>query len=336
MKQILITQYESGQRFDKYLKKYLNLASASFIYKMLRKKNITLNDKKAEGNEMLSLNDSVKIFFTNETLCKFSEYEANKQTDQADVLRERCEYTNKKYQIDLPIIFENEHVLMINKPEGMLTQKAKHDDISLNEYMIAYLLRTKAVTLESLLLFKPSVCNRLDRNTTGLVVCGKTLLGTQVMSAMLKERSMHKYYRCIVKGKMKEEKELIGFLLKDRKTNRVRISKEETPESSQIITFYRPIAYNQIERCTCLEVKLVTGKTHQIRAHLASIGHPIIGDYKYGDKKVNDKWKETYGVKAQLLHAYRLDFPKMQEGFEDLSEKTLIADLPKIYEKMIN
>ena len=175
MKETIIKENESGQRLDKYLKKYLPQAPGSFIYKMLRKKNITLNGKKAAGQEKLNTGDSIKFFLAEETIDKFTGNAAASES-----------YPVKK---DLEIIYEDDNILLINKPAGMLSQKAKKEDVSLVEYVIGYLLSNGSVTKEELLTFHPGICNRLDRNTSGMVVAGKSLAGLQIMGEAFKERT---------------------------------------------------------------------------------------------------------------------------------------------------
>lgn len=327
MQEFIIEQNQAGQRLDKFLHKYLPLAGTSFLYKMLRKKNITLNGKRAEGKEILQLQDKVQCFFSEETFAKFSGTITDNMKEGNSPKQDVSEYKKayKSLKIDPShILYEDAHVLILNKPAGILTQKAKDSDISLNEWMIGYLLDKGHLTAEELKLFKPSVCNRLDRNTSGLVLCGISLAGSQELSKLIRERSVRKFYRTICSGVLTQKAVLKGALTKDASTNTVKIS----IEGSEIETAYEPLLTLK-RNMTYLEVELITGKTHQIRAHLASTGHPLIGDGKYGNAKVNQKVLELYQLKNQLLHAYRMEFPVLEGTLEGLSGKVIQAPLPK-------
>lgn len=177
----------------------------------------------------------------------------------------------------------------------------------MNEKILNYLIKKQAVTEESFALFHPSVANRLDRNTTGLILAGKTLSGQQYLSKILKDRSLWKEYHCIVAGELYRPQKLRGYLWKDEAKNRVQLLTTIRPGAKYIETEYRPLAHG--EGCTLLGVHLITGRSHQIRAHLAGIGHPVIGDYKYGDFTLNRKYDKLFHVKYQLLHAYRMILP---------------------------
>ena len=309
MKLITVHKQEEGQRLVKLLGAYLKEAPNSFFYKMLRKKNITLNGKKADGTEKLKCGDEIRLFLSDETYEKF-----------AGKVQPKEKFPTAK----LNIVYEDSNVIFINKPAGMLSQKSVPSDVSLNEYLLGYLEKSGQWKQEESKAFRPSVCNRLDRNTSGLVICGKSMAGLQQMAALLKDRSLHKYYLCLVKGVMTESQHLEGYLLKDENSNQVKIFQKETEGAAHIITEYEPL-YTEGET-TLLKVTLVTGKSHQIRAHLSSIGHPIIGDPKYGDRKVNAFFRETHGIKNQMLHAWKLTFPELAEPLDNLSEKSFEAE----------
>lgn len=317
MKEFQIRDNEAGQRFDKYLSKLLRNAPKSFFYKMLRKKNITLNGKKATGNEKLEAGDQVKLFLSDETFDKFS------QQDKA-----------ARAVTTLDVLYEDADVLLINKPAGMLSQPDDTKEPSMVEYVIGYLLEKGELTEEDLWTFRPSVCNRLDKNTSGIIAAGKSLAGLQKLSELFHDRTVHKEYLCIVKGVLHEKKHIKGYLYKDTKQNKVTIYKQKQKEAQPIETVYEPLDDNG--EVTLLKVGLITGRTHQIRAHLASEGHPLAGDTKYGQDAFNRRYREKYQLKHQLLHAFRLSFPDGMEGrLSDLSGKCFRAPLPAQFERII-
>ncbi len=313
MKEIIVSSNDSGQRLDKLIARYLNKAPKSFIYKMLRKKNIKLNKGKASGNEMLQEGDIINIFLADDTIDSFREVAKN------EIIK--SDYT-------LNIIYEDKNALIINKPVGMLSQKAEITDISINEHIVAYYQSNDySYKVNNSIEFKPSVCNRLDRNTSGIILAGMSLKGSQILSELLRDRTLNKYYLTIVKGHVKKKAVINGYLSKDNNLNKVEYSSSAKDGFQPIKTEYEPIKYNG--QYTYLKVKLITGKPHQIRAHLSSIGHPIIGDSKYGDIKTNKMFREGYKLKYQLLHAYLVEFPTLDNELRNLSNKSFEADLPK-------
>ena len=305
MKEFKITDAETGQTLLKYLSKILPLASISLLHKSLRKKNITINHKKCSGKEILGDSDIVQIWFSDETFSLFS-----KRTKKYSLKKRNFNFA--KY-----IIYEDEHIIIVNKPAGILTQGDESGEFTLNDALLKY------CNFENDSTAKPSVCNRLDRNTGGLVLCGKTISGLQTLNQIIKNRSLLKKYRCIVFGKTKKEETLKSFLTKSNESNKVTISNNKTNNSLPIETKYKRISV--IEKngllCSLLEVQLVTGRSHQIRAHLSFIGHPILGDKKYGTKEsiaLSNQLKMDY----QLLQAFSLTFPVLQGKLSYLSKKT--------------
>lgn len=209
----------------------------------------------------------------------------------------------------------------------MLSQKAARSDESLVEHLISYLILSHALTEEDLRTFRPSICNRLDRNTSGIVAAGKSMAGLQSLSQMFHDRTIGKYYLCLTAGIIEKPSRVEGWLFKDERTNKVEILFQERPGSARIITEYRPIKSH--DGVTLLEVHLITGKTHQIRAHLASVGHPLIGDRKYGASQINREYEQKYHLQSQLLHAARLQFPLCTQTLYSVSKKEFTAPLPK-------
>lgn len=325
MQQIKIGDNEVGQRIDKFLHKYMPMAPSSFFYKMLRKKNITLNGKKAQGKEMLAAGDVLSFYLADETIRGFQE-------DRVDISAYKEAYQQLK---GIHVVYEDPHILLMNKPAGILSQKARPEDLSLNEWMIGYLLDKGSLNAGQLATYKPSICNRLDRNTQGLVIGAKSLAGSQKMNHLISSRKIRKFYRMLVKGQVEGEAVLEGCLVKDEKSNRVHLVSSACGEGEAFIkTRYYPL--RQFSDQTLVEAELITGKPHQIRVHMASIGHPILGDYKYGDRKWNDQYKKRYHINSQLLYACRLEFPEMEEPFKRLHKKQFEVPYPKEFQDLIS
>ena len=294
---------------------------------MLRKKNITLNDKKASGNEILKKNDSIKIYFSDETLSKFHT-EDKKNTFDTGMTN------NKKYPLD--ILYEDDDILVVNKPAGILSQKASKEDYSVNDAVLDYCFSNYPEMKKNG--FKPAVCNRLDRNTSGIILAGKSIKGLQHLSTGLKDRSFKKYYYTIVSGDFKS--------FQDKNNDKgyfcAYISKDDTNNKSYIISSedYNRLGqsaglkYKKIEnefeiinsnaRCSLIKVKLITGKSHQIRAHLAYLGFSVIGDFKYGNPKDNAYFKQVYQLKEHLLHAALVSFTDLSDNMHEIE-----AEMPE-------
>ncbi len=308
MQEIHIDKTTEGGRLDRLLIKYFDRAGQGFVYKMLRKKNITLNDKKSMGADILKDGDVIKLYLADDTICKFSSAAG----------RKACKAAKHDVSERPEIIYEDENIIAINKPQGMLSQKVKNSDYSINDFL------KEAVAGSDF--FKPGISNRLDRNTSGIILAGKNPASSRELNRAIKDRSISKKYLCAVSGIIEEPMEIDGFLKKDENTNTVLVTDDKTEGADEIKTAYRPLAVSA--NITLLEVDLITGRSHQIRAHLSHIGHPVVGDTKYGDPRVNSYAKSKYGIKAQLLHAYKVEFNSMSGILGYLNGTAVTADLP--------
>ncbi len=360
MKEIVINRQNEGTKLLRMLAKLLPGAGQNFVYKMLRKKNITLNDKKATGNELLKDGDSIKVFFSDETYAKFAGTESigdsgsnrsgtylltsgegKKRTENNsvyEVLKTGDSFSGGCFRLgEEHIIYEDDDTILCNKPAGVLSQKASRDDISMVELIAGYLESKGEYDPEDAVGFKPAVANRLDRNTSGIIAAGKSVSGLKFLSDGFKARKFEKLYLCVVKGELKDCILMKGLWHKSGHGNRVRIQsigesffdKKATPTdittfpkeyfvkgNIPVQTYAEPVISNG--KATLCLVKLITGKTHQIRAQMAEAGYPLLGDHKYGDRSFNSFYKDVYGTEFQLLHAYMLDIPHKGMFFAEL------------------
>jgi len=312
MNTFTIQANNANQRLDKFLLKYFNKATRGLIYKLLRNKRIKLNGARAAGSEILRAGDELMFYIAPETMAGLME---------ARAIREDC--------AALSVLYEDAHVLMADKPGGLLTQPDAPNADCVSERLLAYLARSGAYTAEAGAAFTPAPVNRLDRNTSGIVLCAKTLAAAQVLSAALRERAggLEKYYLAVAVGRVREAMVLSGVHQKDEKTNQATIRNADITnvlgeDGKDAVTEITPLSHG--DGFTVLRVKLLTGRTHQIRAHLQSIGHPIVGDPKYGDAAAN----RAFGVKGQLLCAYELRMGELDEPLAYLNGKVFCAPLP--------
>ncbi len=341
MQTVMIEHENENQRADKFLKRFLPAAASGFLYKMIRKKNITLNGKKMSGNELLHKGDQLSFFFSDETFQKFRG-EENVNALSSSKLEEYRQYYLQNQSLS-KIILETKDLLIINKPAGTLSQKDEEGGYSLNEWVLGYLFYGKKISKDSFAFFKPSVGNRLDRNTSGIVLFGKTLCGSQKISELLRTHDAHKFYHLLVEGNLCGKGRIEAYLYKNQETNRVqiidkeewsRLPNQEKEHYQQILTEYRCICSN--EQASYLEVELFTGKTHQIRASFLHIGHPIFGDPKYKTEK-NRAACEKLHIKRQMLHAYKIQFPVIEDSdFCMVSGKEIFCEEPDDFLKCKN
>ncbi len=315
MRQITISNMEANQRLDKFLMKYLKKCPKSLIYRAMRTKKIKYNAKKPQGNEILKENDVIHIFFTDQ---QFEEFEHSKPI--------------QKVNISFKPVYEDDNILIVNKPMGLLTQKDTEKGHSLADEVISYLIENKSYDPNTLKGFTPAPCNRLDRNTAGIVLVGKNLMATQTLSEMLRNKQISKYYMSIVLGRVTSPIILKGYHQKQDGKNEVVISNHFIEGAKPVETRILPLKTNG--RYTLVEVQLVTGKTHQIRAHLSQIGHPIIGDPKYGDPLENQYFKDQYDLRYQILCAYKIKFELCKEPFLYLQNRVFTVQAPLSYSKI--
>ena len=310
MVEIKINELNENQRLDKYLLKFFNKAPKSFIYKMLRKKNIKLNNKKATGNEIISNNDVIQIYLSDETINNFKE--------EKDI---------PKTNLDFKIIFEDKNIILCYKPINLVSQPDKQNkNNSLNDQLIFYVHKNGEYSKSSD--FTPSICNRLDKDTSGIITFGKNLKTLQSLNKSFKDDLIDKYYLTAVYGNITKPGTI--KLYHKKEGNKAILSKEYMPDSKKIITEYSPLVNK--DNKTLLNIKLITGKTHQIRASLEYIGYPIIGDKKYNNNKNND----NFNLKAQFLHCYKIHFKKQEDYLNYLSNKTFVCGhMDKSFENIL-
>ncbi len=288
MKSFLIEKNDAGQRLDKYLTKSFPNLPQTLMYKYIRIKRIKVNGKRAEISTRLAVGDQVDLYINDEF---FEKSET------------RFDFMGAAKHLD--IIYEDDNILLLNKKVGLLCHP---DD---REYVDTLITRVKRYLYEKgqyhpddAQSFTPALVNRIDRNTGGIVIAAKTAEALRILNQKMKDREIHKFYLCVVHGTPNpSEGTLEGYLVKDEQKNKVFISKKKNdPSAKEIRTKYRVLQSKN--GLSLLEIELLTGRTHQIRAHLASIGHPLLGDGKYGRNEQNKK----SGLKKQCLCSYRLQF----------------------------
>lgn len=317
MKKILIKENDANQRIDKYLKKLLVRAPSSFIYKMLRKKDIKVNGKKVSENYFLKTNDVVEMFLYED---KFLELTKPREIYELE--------------ITFDVLYEDKNILIVNKPAGLLVHEDSNETRNtLANQVLCYLAKKHEYEFHREDTFVPAPVHRLDRNTSGIVIFGKTFMALQTLNEMIKQRHcIEKRYQTIVKGNIFQKQELIDYMIKIPDEARVKLVKKETPGALMMHTIVSPLQSKH--GFSLVEVTLVTGRMHQIRLHLSSIDHPIIGDKKYGDFELNKQLKQKYGLKHQLLHAYRIEFVKTIGKLKYLNGLVIESPLPNDFIKI--
>lgn len=277
MKELIIGDNEKEQRIDRFLLKYFNNSSRANVYKLLRKKAIKVNGVRIKEDYFLREGDLVQVFLSDES---FNSLVKEERVIEAE-------------DVDIDIVYEDEEILVVNKPKGMLTHPDKDEyKETMSTKVYLYLRHLSSRT------FKPASIQRLDKNTSGLIIFCKTYDSLKKYNELMRERKINKYYLTIVQGNINGSGEIKGYLHKDEEKNKVTFTKEKINDDDKFChTKYKLL--KRIKGFSLVEIELLTGRTHQIRVSLESIGFPIVGDKKYGGKGY-------LGEKNQLLHCYKI------------------------------
>ncbi len=310
-----VGENEEGQRLDRFLRKYLPGANLSLIYKAIRK-DIKVNGRREGEKYSLKKGDILSVYMLEEEIDRYRNIPGRKRAKR-----------------QFGVVYEDDNILLVDKPFGLLThgdstEKKNH----LANQALDYLIESGAYNPRTEKTFSPASVNRLDRNTTGLVVFGKNAKSLRTLNGLVRESKLEKYYLTIVSGEMKSKLYLQDSLIKDKETNKVTVIRDGSQLSDlqsgekNISTMVEPL--NISNGYSLVKVRIITGRTHQIRAHLASAGYPLIGDPKYGDKKVNRKVKTAFSLDTQLLHAWKIIINSAETDLSYLDGNEFTAPIP--------
>lgn len=310
---IQIGTNEAGQRCDKFLRKLLKDVPLSAIYKAFRKGDIRVNGKKIKEQYVLEEGDEILIKYLKSS-------------------GEKKEFV--RIDNNFKVTYEDENILMVEKwPNLLVHSDTKGGAPTLTDYVLSYLYDKGDYEPEKEITFTPAPCNRLDRNTSGVVIFGKNFKYLKALNEAIRERDIEKYYMALVQGRIKEGV-YTGYILKNEDANISKVYDREVPNSKEIA-----MEVKNIQSCgtfSLIEINLLTGRSHQLRAHLASLGNPIIGDTKYGDKKLNSFFVNRYGLDYQFLYAYKVIFKSDSDELKYMKNKTIAESLPPVLKKIKN
>ncbi len=310
MKEIVIDEKEAGQRVDKYVRKYLSDAPLGLIYKTFRKKDIKVNGHWVNIDYVLNANDVLRIYLSDQIIEEYSH-----------------PHVVENIEFNHPILYEDQDILAVFKPSGLLVHgDEKEKRITLSNQVLSYLMQKQEYSPNDNRGFVPSPAHRLDRNTSGIVLFGKNLPSLQALYDLFKDKDrITKKYLTLVKGNLIGKGIIDTPLFKDENKGLVRIAKLHEEGAKKATTKYKVI--ESFKDYTLVEIELLTGRTHQIRVHMASIGHPLMGDGKYGDFKANRDFYERFRYESQFLHAYCITFGNIEGYLSRLSNLTIQAEL---------
>ncbi|MBR4728268.1 MAG: RluA family pseudouridine synthase [Clostridia bacterium] len=287
MKEFVIAANDAGQRLDKFISKAVPALPQALLYKYIRTKRIKVNGKRGDIAQRLAAGDTVALWISDEFFAP---------------VEKRYDFLSASRQ--LSVVYEDENLLLLDKKVGLLCHP---DDHEFGDTLIArvqrYLYEKGEYDPAAEASFAPALVNRIDRNTGGLVIAAKNAESLRILNQKLKDREIEKYYLCVVHGTLPAQQGVLtGWLTKDAEKNKVTVFDRRLPGAKEIRTKYRVLETRGA--LSLVEVELLTGRTHQIRAHFASIGHPLLGDGKYGTNRQN----KAFGYKKQFLYSYRLRF----------------------------
>lgn len=318
MYKVIVDKNSDCQRADKFIKKILPLAPNSFIYKMFRKKDVKLNGVKIKEDTFVYEGDVLELFLYEDKVKEFQQ-----------------EITIEKLNVEFEVVYEDENILIVNKPAGLiLHEDDKEKTNTLANQVLSYLYQKGEYDPSSSQGFIPGPVHRLDRNTSGLVIFGKTFNALKDLNEMVRLRHcIKKEYVTIVAGELTKDNHLVGYMKKDEQKQQCFMVSKSTPGALTMETKYKVLKHNR--QFSYIEVELITGRTHQIRLHMASTSHPVIGDRKYGNFEVNKFVKNKYGLNHQLLHAYRITFVKPIGCLKYLNGKVIEAKAGGLFSQIL-
>ena len=317
MKSEIINKSEEGQTIYKYVKKYLECAPLSFIEKLFRVRDVKINKKRVSKTEIVHAGDLVEIYISDD---QYNDFFKNKD--------------NITLKQKPNIVFEDENILIVNKPSGLLVHGDKNEKrITLTNMVLSYLMSTGEY-VPNVSTFVPSLAHRIDRNTSGLVIFGKNIRSLQALEDIFKEHNkIHKHYYALISGHIGKEGTIDKPLLKDENNSLVKVVPLEKGGKRAITKYELKETY---QYCSLVDVNILTGRTHQIRVHFASINHPLLGDSKYGDFSLNKKFNKEFNYQGQFLHAYKLEFDEIGGFLSYLSHQTFTCELGEKEKKILS
>lgn len=338
MIKIKIDENDKGQRLDRFLKKYYKKAPLSMIYKMIRK-DVKINGKRGKEDTILSEGDELSIYLPEELeqrLRTERRYDFDNREEPSNIFANTTVNSIKKARKTFKIAYEDEMILVAEKPFGLLTHgDGKEKKNHLANQVIDYMIETKQYNPRLEKTFVPAPANRLDRNTTGLVLFGKKAESLRELNCLLREKeAIEKYYLTIVYGNLQETLHLQSKMEKDQSENKIKVyDMSQEREGKLMETIARPLAHAAKDGhdFTLVEVQLITGRSHQIRAHLADAGYSLIGDVKYGNRMINSYVRQKFDLTTQFLHSNRLVFHESTGCLGYLSGKEIESPLKDRY-----